>query len=142
MLRERIDQFKFVVTLANLIQIQNNGARSPAIPPNFDTVLKVLINSSKSKYLTWLEHEKRLKDYLSTEDLYQMTAKKLMELDRSLPIKQFMDLLVSLRVQYKSINYACQTEEISDTIFYQLVKAQEKDDEWTQKRHVQFTPLF
>ena len=142
MLRERIDQFKFVVTLANLMQIQNIGARSPAIPPNFDTVLKVLINSSKSKYLTWLEHEKRLKDYLSTEDLYQMTAKKLMELDRSLPIKQFMDLLVSLRVQYNSIIYACQTEEISDTIFYQLVKAQEKDDEWTQKRHVQFLSLI
>ena len=109
----------------------------------FHIALEILINSSKLKYLTWLEHEERLRNILSRADLYHIVAGKLNEVDSILSKKGYLHEMYKLTNQYHDVHIACQIEDLSGGVIYRdLVMTQEKDDKWTQKRHVHFTHLL
>ena len=137
MLKHRHEHFKFILVLANFLKLPNNDKRMAETHP-FHIAMDDLINSSKSKYITWIAHERKLLRYVGREDLYHQTADQLRQFSRS---KRYMRDLYRLKDQYHDINHACQIESRGVRMnAYILIRM--KVDDWNQKKIFQFSPII
>ena len=140
-----ISEFKYLCLLASCETFQKKSAIS--IPPYFGLIMSNFKKIANHDFNLWLE-SKIAKEPLHHEFLLKVSEIFLHDLNDCKVMQPLSKKLPKLVRHYKDIVFAmCNintlfSDSISDTIYYELIRAIIRENPYTKNIYIKFLPLF
>ena len=141
-LTQTADEFKFIITLANVGTWQNESTKHISNPVQFQSILNKITEIAQKQFKDWLKAASKIKH----QKLIQIIRKFIDSLEYLHPVKSFLNEFPALKTTYHDITFPLHhiqnPNEEGSTCWYELLLSKLTTDKWTKKSLVQFAPKF